>query len=270
MKVFAEDLRGDYAITKIAGALKKYAPSTIEFVQDENDADLVVMYVFSQRRRFLRRAQQVVRSGRKYAVVQLCVRSTPNPRTVDWLSLWKKAAVVWSYFDLPVMCEGDGNPLTFPFYHAPLGVDPVFKETETDRKYTIAVGSNRRESIKEVTEAATEPIWILGTGISDEDLAKVYSQCKYVSGLRRIEGFELPVLEGLLCGARPICYDRLHYKYWYGSLVEYIPESEGPLIVENLKKLFIQEPRPVTEEEKQSVREKFDWEKIVRGFWQYV
>ena len=52
----------------------------------------------------------------------------------------------------------------------------------------------------------------------DKTLAKYYSQCEFVSGLRRIEGFELPVIEGLLCGARPICFDIPDYRHWFDKL----------------------------------------------------
>ena len=96
-------------------------------------------------------------------------------------------------------------------------------------------------------------------------MAGYYRSCDFGSGLHRIEGFEFPVLEGLLCGARPICFDLPCYRAWFDGLAEFIPEDLN--VVENLVKLFIKGPRPVTEKEKAIVKKRFNWQKICKGFW---
>jgi glycosyltransferase involved in cell wall biosynthesis len=105
----------------------------------------------------------------------------------------------------------------------------------------------------------------------DAKLARYYSQCKYVSGLRRVEGFELPVIEGLMCGSRPICFDLPAYRQWFEGLVEFIPEAGGRAqIIPALIGIFKKEPRRVSSAEKQLVKEKFNWGTIARGFWDRV
>jgi hypothetical protein len=282
MRVYAEPPLKDNAISRIADAVKKYAPAGVEFVESEEEAELVVIYVHGFRRAVWYQTGRLRDQKKKFAIVQLCIRGTPNPKTEDWIPIWREAKVVWSYYDLPALCQEDGNDVIFNFYHAPLGVDPeIFRETPAERKFLIAsTGTGRgwnKESKNQVLAAAEgKPVFQLGfgqneqnvtysNGIPDAELAKYYSQCRYVAGLRRIEGFELPVIEGLLCGARPVCFDRPHYDYWFGSLVEYIPEDGA--ITENLRKLFTQDPRSVTDEEKAYVRKNFNWNKIIGDFW---
>ncbi|KKR10952.1 MAG: Glycosyl transferase group 1 [Candidatus Woesebacteria bacterium GW2011_GWA1_39_21] len=284
MKVFAEADRDDFAILRIVNALKKYAPKRVKFVESESDADLVILYVYGFRRHTRYHTERLLKSGKKYAIVQLCLRSTPNPVTTDWNEIWESAQVVWSYYDLKKLCQEDHNQVKFNFYYAPLGVDAkIFKETPVRHKFLIAsTGSGNRYSREckyEVIEAADElakNVFQLGfggrghriaysNGMSDELLAGYYSSCDFVSGLHRIEGFEFPVLEGLLCGARPICFDLPCYRAWFDGIAEFIPDDFN--IVENLYKLFIKGPRPVTEKEKAIVKKCFNWQKICKGFW---
>ncbi len=288
IKVFADNIITDRAIDRIMHAIKKYIPlEKMYFVDSEDVADLVIVYAFGQRKKVWWRVEKLQRSKKKYVVVQLCVRDTTNPNTKDWLPIWEGAILVWSYYNLKQLCEEDGNDSNFPFYYAPLGVDTkVFKETKLDKRYVIAMGTHRRESIRQILTAAKmvrKPVFSIGpkkdmgrydvefsNGMSDETLALYYSQCAYVSGLRRIEGFEMPVLEGLMCGARPICFDRPHYKDWFGDLAEYVPETTGINLTENLIFTFIRKYRPVTDEEKELVENKFKWETIIKRFWSYI
>ena len=287
MKVFAEADRDDFAIKRVANAVKKYSPKKIEFVETEDQADLVILYVFGLRRHVRYHTERLLKKGKKYAIAQLCIRSTPNPVTTDWNSIWESAKVVWSYYDLKRLCKEDKNPVKFNFYYAPLGVDAtIFMHNPIRHKFLIAgTGSGNRYSREcklEVIQAAEEAggnVFQLGSGergphiaysngMPDEMLAAYYNRCDFVSGLHRIEGFELPVLEGLLCGARPICFDLPCYRRWFGSLVEYIPEDLN--VVENLYKIFIKGPRPVTEKEMRLVKRRFNWKKIVRGLWKSI
>lgn len=149
-----------------------------------------------------------------------------RPNTKDWMKMWMGAKVVWSYYDLYQLIEEDYGErprnLPFRFYHAPLGTEfDVFKESKLGKKFIITAGSQGylSESAKEcvvATKNVKATMFYLGkelnkggdivckTGITDEELARYYSQSVFVSGLRRKEGFELPALEGLMCGARPV------------------------------------------------------------------
>ena len=289
MKVFLNNTIEDKAIDRIADALKKYVPEGIELVQSEEEADLVIIYAFGLRRGVKHHTERLLKAGKKYAIVQICIRNTPNPKTEDWLPIWQKAQLVWSYFDLNRYCVEDGNLGNFKFYFAPLGVDAeVFKESMVDKNYIVASSGHgfSRESMREIVLAAREAdpgelrkIFHVGqqmnvgddivysNGMSDEKLAYNYSQCRWVAGLRRTEGFELPVIEGLLCGARPICFDKPHYRTWFASLPEYIPEGTDEEVIKSLVKIFKEPVRPVTKDEKDYVRAFFNWKAVSEGFW---
>lgn len=287
MRVHVEGFlpRPDNAISRVITALKRYMPKKYELVDGKENADLVVVCAYGHRRHLKYYTERLLAQKKKYAVVQLCLRSTPNPKTEDWISIWKKAQLVWSYYDLPKLCKEDKNKSKFNFYYAPLGADAkVFKETLHWRKFIIAgTGSGSRfsdECKNEVISAAknvARNVFQLGygpryenvaysNGMDDDLLARYYSQCEFVSGLRKIEGFELPVIEGLLCGARPICFDRPDARHWFGKLAEFIPEDNN--VSESIRKLFVKRAKPVSAKEKKYVKIHFDWEKICKGFWQ--
>lgn len=284
MKVFAEADRADFAIHRVVNAIKKYAPSGVEFVKSEDEADLVILYVYGFRRRTKYYIDRLHEKEKKHAIIQLSIRSTPNPKTEDWIPIWEKAELVWSYLNLPELCNEDGIKANFNFYYAPLGVDSkIFKETKSRRKFIIAntgTGSRFSDECKnEVISAARtlgKNIFQLGygprsdvaysNGMDDKMLANYYSRCEFVSGLHKVEGFELPVIEGLLCGARPICFDRPHYRHWFDKLAEFIPEDDN--ITDNVRKIFQKGAKPVTDKEKKYVKNHFNWEKIIEGFWQ--
>lgn len=285
MKVFAEPLFHDFGINRISTAIKKYAPAGIEFIDTESNADLVIMYIHAHRRQMWWRAERILNRKHKYAVLQLQCRSTTNPNTTDWLKIWGNAEVVWAYYDLARLCKEDGNKVGFNFFYAPLGVDAdVFHETKKDRKYIAGIHSKgwSRESLREVVLAARatgktvlnigkkkdlgEDIVYSGI-VDDETLSLYYSQCEYVTGLRRTEGFEMPVIEGLMCGARPVCFDEPHYRQWFDGFAEFIPDISRENTILLLTELFKKEPKPVSDIEKNLVKEKFSWKKVCRGFW---
>ena len=107
-------------------------------------------------------------------------------------------------------------------------------------------------------------------GMSDEYLARLWGSCKYVSGLRRTEGFELPAIEDLVCGTRPVLFDREHYRGWYGDFAEYIPEGSRAEVTDSLEKLFRGRYRTVTRAERDEAIKRFDWRPIINRFWRRV
>lgn len=283
MKVYVENFLPDSAITRILVALKRYMPQEHELANSKKGADFVIVCAYGHRRKIKYYTERLLAQNKKYAVIQLSIRSTPNPKTEDWIPIWRKAELVWSYLNLPELCNEDGVEANFNFYYAPLGVDAkIFKETKSKRKFIIAgtgTGSQSSQECKnEVISAARtlgKNIFQLGYGIrsdvaysngmDDKMLAYYYSHCEFVSGLHRVEGFELPVIEGLLCGARPICFDRPHYRHWFDKLAEFIPEDGN--ITDNVRKILQKGAKPVTDKEKEYVKSHFDWKTICKGFW---
>jgi hypothetical protein len=153
------------------------------------------------------------------------------------------------------------------------------------RGYTVLTSGAQRnqESVAECDEAAAAidgcvfqlgPTFSMkaetfyGTGLEDDELARIYQQCQWVSGLRRTEGFELPAAEGLLCGARPLLFDRPHYRCWYEPWGTFVREDSFDIVKRDLIQIFDLGPRPVTGPEREAAAKLFDWQRICRGFWE--
>jgi len=283
MKAYINREKSDFAICRIIRALSRYVLPELEIVDNKDDADLVVFHVSGRRDHIRRGIKRIKAENKDYAIIQYSLRSTQKSLTTEWLDIWEGAKVVWSYYDLNVLLEEDGNKLDFNFYHAPLGADAdVFYPKSLDHHFTVFTTGQvyRGESVWEVVKAAKslkKQVAHLGpelhtgvkcfTNINDEELNEVYNRCDYVSGLRRIEGFELPAVEGLFCGIRPILFDEPHYKRWYDGLAKFIPEGSREQVVNDLRVIFSGKVEPVTLEEIKEARKRFNWEKLVTEFW---
>lgn len=291
------------AMSRVASALAAYAPSNgVDIVTDEDEADIVVLHVIGYPDT-LAAIESLKARGKKYAMIQYCVRSTQKPSTVDWVPLWgdESCVAVWSYYDLPTMLLEDlsehraqlgdlpemyADALRQRFYFAPMGASPQFEKfapSGRNRPYRLMTSGYVAESecIEESTAAVVAleaRMFHLGPGfpffgpnvtqeegVNDPFLVELYNRSEYVAGLRRCEGFEMPALEGLLCGARPVCFDRPHYRHWFGDHAEYIPEDDN--VIASLVEVLARPARPVTEEERAAVVAKFNWRTIVDGFY---
>jgi hypothetical protein len=296
MRVYLQPPQPSRGLDRIAMALSRYAPANIEVTDLPHEADLIVIYAIGRRDAVERQCWDITRRGKQYAVIQVCLKSTMSPSVDNWVDIWENAKVVWSYYDLA--CEFDragydaDGGWKFPqrFYHAPLGVDAgVFYPRPLEpvglKDFTILTSGESKlsESVRECWLAATTvggiTAHIGATGRmtactsnylnqTDEQLAWIYSQCHFVSALRRKEGFELPAAEGLMCGARPICFDSADYRWCYKDFAEYIHEGTRQEVVDQLVELFKRGARPVTEDERRRAAAWFNWETIIGGFWE--
>lgn len=272
-------------IHRVANALERYAPDWVEIVQDPDEADVQVVHVIGHGS--LEGAEK-----RDIAVIQYCLQTTEDARPEAWLPTWTRARVVWSYYDLFEYMKQRNVPYeeasAMKFYYAGLGVDmDVFQPSMPLRK-TYLMGTSGyiadTEAVGECYRAVSRlerrllhlgPAELnLGPGVTymlgvpDEVLADVWSQCSFIAGLRRIEGFELPAVEGLACGARPVMFDAPHYRRWFGEHAEYVPEVGPDELVEHLVELMSKPVRPVTPAERSLVAQTFDWKTIVTRFWE--
>lgn len=296
MKVYVTVRPGlSCAMSRVEKALRRYAPADVTIVETEAEADLVVLHVIGYPET-LEKTQELLVQGKRYAIIQYCVRTTQKSNTFDWLSIWQKADLVWSYYDLNNLAIEDGliengTNLSFAgvnFVMTPLGVDDDFRPTGVEKKFLITTSGYVPESegVLEVMQAAKTVeglVFHLGPhderygkhvfsdlGISDTELAGRYSQSYFVAGLRRGEGFEMPVIEGLACGARPICFDRPHYRQWFGDFAYFIPEGTFEEVTASLEKIFQSETLPVSQQEMDTVRSLFNWQNITGIVWSSV
>lgn len=274
MRVFYELGFQSRGIARVITNLSRYQPPEMITVDNPESADLIVLHVIGRRNHMIQNAERIKAAGRKYAVIQYALASTRNPAPADWRPLWDGAEVVWSYYDID----------TPRFYHAPLAANPaVFYHEHHGRPYTVGTLGNdyKVECIGEVNLAAwqlrqrvvhvgsnftSDPIVDRRENLTDDELRGVYNGCKNFAALRRKDGFELSAVEALLCGARPILFDTPNYRQWFDGLAEFVPECASGELSARLKET-LQQDNPVTDAEIEEAKKRFDWERIIRGFW---
>lgn len=288
MKVYLTPDTKSRGIMRVVDALIQYAPPSIEIVQTPQESDFEVIHVYGRHDAVEARIEALRKAGKPYAMIQYVLRSSLKPLVKDWIKLWEGAKVVWSYYHLPHLADQDFVSGEFNFYYAPLGVDDYyFQYRQTPRHYTIvasaqhALSESVRECVK-ATQAVGGMMFHLGhelrrgdrivceSNLSDYELSIRYSQARYVSGLRRTEGFELPVIEGALCGARPIVFDRPEMRQWFHDFAIFIPEGPREEVINALTDLFRTNTIEVSNDEKNIIRDRFNWSRIINGFWKEV
>lgn len=296
------------AMIRIANAIERHAPASVEIVSDQSSADLVILYPIGAD--WIPLIEEVEAQGKRFALVQCCLKST-GASCSTWAPVWDRAACVWSYLDLNRLADEEWKadwssdrsrlpPSAFEnsFYYAPLGIDDAFlshaSTPHTHSRNTVVttghVSGRPAEAIYEVWEAALScgyrvthvgpklPSWRPGvrvrTGISDQELRQIYLEAAFVGALRYVEGFELPALEGLACGATPILFDQPDLYRWYGKGALYVPELEGQELVEELVRLFRWQNQPsilpVDSARNADILSRFSWSTLVGEFWQRI
>lgn len=287
MRLFVTDtLRMSKAMARVENAFRTHAPSWgANIVEKEEDADLVLLHVIGYPET-VEAVKRIRNRGQRVALMQYCFRSTQEPFIAPWAAIWLQCAGVWSYYDLHREAQREGEKLNAVIYHAPLGVDPVFCQPVIEAERPIKIMTSgyvaESEAILECAEAARRhqqitfhlgppnlvrhlPHVVNDNSISDPDLRRRYQQCQFVAGLRRAEGFELPVVEGLMNGCRPICFDKPHYRDWFSEFALFVPEVHGEPLIHALERAMATD-RPVTYEERQKAFHKFNWKPLVLGF----
>lgn len=296
LRVFVDPIpKLGIAMRRVSLALAVTAPDEVELVDNPRTADVQVLHpVGTDVLNYL--------VAPRYAVMMHCLdavqgRGGSNVPIISddepWRDVWSGAELVWSYY--PIQKRIAALPEPRPaFYGAPLGVDgTIFKLPTSDQPRDIGafttgyVSGPQAEAIEEVALAAYAcgmttvhlgpaqvagmdaiiPGWMAVSGISDEELAAIYGRTKWVSGLRHVEGFELPIIEGLACGARPICFDLPVYRRWFEGHAVFVPESDGATLTKILRDVMSKDPEPVTPAERQAVVDRFNWLTIGEGFW---
>ncbi len=285
-------------IGRVRDALKLHAPDSVTFVGDRVEADLIVHHVIGVGNLDpeMPLHERIASDGKPYAILQYCLRTTENGGDYAyWGPLWAQAECVWSYYDLfahsrPAMSADFSVEDQFEFYHAPLGVDPVFTKPLEGVPKLFTIGTSgyiaETEGVLEAAQAVKRqdgwqfhlgPDFGLGLksvaqhNLTDAQVARRWHECDFVAGLRRVEGFELPAAEGLCCGARPILFDAPHYRQWFGDAGRYIPEGTFEDVVHAIDEILgMSAAAPVSRLEREWAARQFDWARLVPEFWKRV
>ncbi len=295
MKAFVTAPAGlSRAMTRVATALNIHSPNSVEVMPCTEKSDLIVLHVIGFPET-LEVTERLKDAGKKYAIIQYCFKTTQKPTAKDWMPIWKGAELVWSYYNLEKACLDEQILPEANFYHSPLGVDNVFIQRLYSPQYQRPIGvmtsgyvsHPAAEAIEEVAWAASKnnmsvvhlgPKHVVGMkhvplnwtsihNITDDKLSEYYSQSSWVSGLRHGEGFELPVLEGLVCGARPLVFDRPDMTQWFEDYAVKVPEYSDDVLIEELANIFKYQPKPVSIQERQEIINNFSWRPIAEEFW---
>lgn len=250
------------AFNRIEEGIKLTLPKSAK-MNGYDDADLVIIPVVDAFDVDL--AQDAI-------LFQLCYDTTSEGLDY-WEYVWDKARLVVSYYDLPIP-----ENLKWKFVRMPLGFDPnmfymprqplPFKRYEA--VVTGFVDGPGGEVISDVWRAFGNIAHVgedfkLGPGynhfvnVPDDKMRELYQQSRYVIALRYVEGFELPIIEGMACGAQPVIFDMECYTHWFGD-VAYKIDPEGD-IVQQLRDL--PDPKEISLDE----RLQFSWQVVMQDFW---
>lgn len=278
MNVCIDPYPPSHAISRIDYYLRLHAPRHI-FITDEPSADIVVIFVTGRLHHRENRVDQIISGGKQVVLIQLALKSTRDPNPLSWVDTWRRAKFVWSYYDLSEYISN--------FYYAPLGVDTeIFYPMNIPKKYIICTTGEyyKDECLKEIWEAANITngrVAHIGKrfeskdnvdfyqNICDTHLNLLYNQSSYISGLRRKEGFEMPVIEALQSGVVPIIFDTPNFRRWFDGFGLFIPEESQEIVVHNLSSILSGTPLFLSREQIDPITEKFDWKKIAEGFWRH-
>lgn len=258
-------------------------PNAVELVDDPKSADVQVHSVCDTK-------QLPGILCPRYFIYQHNSPATAGDLTVMRQAL-EGAVTTFSWADLPRDIPG-----TYPFCRLPQGSDPaVFRPTPQPTRWLIATTgfvstymSKRTlrlegEPIVEVHAVAGEvggvalqigPVLdgiteATGYGEDDDAIARHYSGCAYVSGLRWQGGFECPNLEGLLCGCRPITFNLPDERFWWGDHAHFV-EHNAETLHEQLRDILQDDPEPVSYAERDYLARKFGWKTVAGEFWAQV
>jgi len=223
LSIYCETDNVSLTIYRIISQVKQTAPSNIQFVKAIEDADYAILTAIGIDgvKEFIDRLPCIL--------LQLC-HKTAGPQEF-WDYAWSKAKLVGSYYDLKPPC---------PYVRFPVGFDEKvfynnFNGAWKERPYPCAVTGrvDGPEEIRSVYDGfgvvvhlgrdfRYGPGYIHFNTLTDDEMRGVYSRSQYVAGLRHIEGFELPIIEGAACGCQPIAFDMPCYRYWFDDFATFI------------------------------------------------
>lgn len=307
------------AMVRVEKAIRAHAPSHVVFVDRPEDADLQFLHVIGWDGAFKNWPRPYVAiqyclktaGGDMEDWVRFWDKSTLTWSYYDLSYIETTiSGVYWA-------------PDRSNLFHAPLGADEIFREEAmlrlrrgpldfsvhgSSRDLIVTTGyvsGPGAEAIAEVWTAAERtgwagvhigPVkvegagralpesWISVEGCSDAALVNYYKCAAFVSGLRYGEGFELPAIEGALCGASPILFEQPSQHMWMGDyrLVRWMPETfdsardgKGRYRPRNLtvalEELFFEAKHCETSEATSSglaqILTRFNWANIVPDMW---
>jgi len=292
MKVHFQTHQGlGIAMHKIAHFLLKYKPDGVEETSF-SDCDITIEHVIGDHwsnnsvhdKQLSARIKQ-----KKFVLMWYCFECSTDEIKTNKFFNWAMENALMVYTTLPLELYGFGerqNVVRGPlgYDHTVFEIDPEVERLNNSIMSTGYVSGT--ECIEEAYHACkkmggtlfhvghnfnwNQIIYRQGEKLTDWQMKTLYCSASFVSGLRREEGFEIPVLEGAACGARPIVFNKPHYN-WFRDFAFYIQEGNfrevRDALTNILKQNISNDNILVTEEERKMIRETFAWDVIAKRFW---
>lgn len=249
-----------HALRRFGLGIKQSMPEWCEMVENEGNADFVIIPVIN--------ITDCINLPPN-AIISMHCFLTANGPMEQWYEAWSKAAMIFSYLKLPI-----DNYLRIP-----LGYDPnLFNMVNRNPhpKYDILVTGyvdehEDGEVIKRLCNHFPNVLHIgknfrlrcsgyhHAEGLSDTQMVAAYKNSKFVAGMRMIEGFELPIIEGAACGAKPITLDLECYRHWFEGIACFVDPDH---LDEDLS--LINDMNWYTD---MNLVKKFTWDNAMKPFW---
>lgn len=242
------------AMTRVANAIKEHAPDYIVFVDRPEDADVQVLHVIDWHDELLNWPRPYI--AIQYCLeTTSCVSAVNWSRFwaraklvwsyYDLAKYMERSAVIpcrEKLFHAPlgaddifrsnarqllhnlttgakVFASESRNLIVTSGYVSGLGaeaIEEVWNAAERTGWGGVHIGPTLVEGMRRKSMPAG---WHSAEGCADVELARYYRRAYFVSGLRYVEGFEMPVVEGILCGANALVFNQESQKRWFGGLV---------------------------------------------------
>jgi len=209
---------------------------------------------------------------------QQCLFSSSIPLET-WTELWKQCKLVISFHPIDTYTDEKIN-----FLRSPLGAEPdTFPVSKVQRFYDVFSTGHLPEpecldKIFEACKATGKKMFHTGEDLNQDP--KVYKfleymedpwycsilqRVKYVTGLRRCEGFEMACIEGAMTGAVPIVPLIPTYDYYkdFGLFIDMEQD-----ITKQLVNILSSEYKPLTKEQIEHVRRTFSWKTICKNIYE--
>lgn len=254
------------AFKRISQAFRTYFPNT-EWVINDPDIEIVqvvgkVEYDYLTSKKSLN----------NIIMHQQCLFTT-HISLEKWIELWKQCKLVMSFHNLYKYTKEKFN-----FLLSPLGAEPdTFPISTLQRQYTVFSTGHvaEPECLDNVFDACVitnKKMFHTGENfgwnsshyqfldyMTDSWYCNLLQKVKYITGLRKTEGFEMACIEGAMTGAVPIILDLPTYSF-YKDFGIYINPSKN--ITEQLVNIFNSEYKPLSAEQITYIRNEFSWKKI--------
>ena len=259
-------------LKKISHHLRMYAPEDVVWVDEIPKSDLQIIHIIGTGE------YEIAEKSPNKIIWQHCYKTAGN---LPWDNLWANSLLSASFHNLKKYTTKQFN-----FLHLPLGFNRSFfyprVPFEQRPKVAFVTGHILNdECIGEIYEACAKAGYTLYHTGENFNLGSNYvyleylpevtyadllgTAVKYVFGLRRVEGFEVAVIEGIASGAVGVVPTLDTYSWYDGIAIKVDVESSN--LSKNIYNILIDNEKIDFDAQ---ILKQFEWKNIINKFWNSV